>query len=110
MWTFSYFSLGKPLTRPCLESSLMGPKFKWDNLRCHNQDLVLEALEKRQIKEDFNISSSERKLANKVDELRVMSGLVLEATRVQVPEYDLYDLRWTREDDGEFETVDLLCA
>ncbi|GKE56518.1 hypothetical protein Tco_1495703 [Tanacetum coccineum] len=31
---------------------------------------------------------------------------MLGATRVQIPEDDLYDLRWTREEDGELETLD----
>ncbi|GJV09758.1 hypothetical protein Tco_1351299 [Tanacetum coccineum] len=113
-------------------------------------DLVLEALDKRQIGEDFNISSSEsvykfvslepsldiinprncdipdliisipynlfnliitisdgsQKLAYKIDELKALSGHVLRTARVQIPEDDLYDLRWTREEDGEFETLD----
>ncbi|GJS50281.1 hypothetical protein Tco_0600402 [Tanacetum coccineum] len=160
---FWYFILGRPLTNPCLASSSIVPKFKWDNLRCHNQDLVFEALDKRKIGEDFNISSNESvyklvslkpvsrsapsklrtkqslhiinprncdisdlivtipynlcnlintksggslKLVNKVDKLRALSGHVLGATQVQVPEDDLDDLQWTREEDGEFETVD----
>ncbi|GKD08231.1 hypothetical protein Tco_1187916, partial [Tanacetum coccineum] len=40
------------------------------------------------------------------DELRALFGHVLRASRVQVPEDDLDDLHWTREEDGEFETVD----
>ncbi|GKD69272.1 hypothetical protein Tco_1323362, partial [Tanacetum coccineum] len=47
-----------------------------------------------------------QKFANKVDQLRVLHGHMLGAARVQVPEYDLYDLKLTREEDGAVETLD----
>ncbi|GKC53856.1 hypothetical protein Tco_1076601 [Tanacetum coccineum] len=46
------------------------------------------------------------KFANEVDELRALPGHMLGAARVQVPEYDLYDLKLTREEDGAVETLD----
>ncbi|GJY09291.1 hypothetical protein Tco_0377476 [Tanacetum coccineum] len=119
---FLVHHLGRPL--PILfGKSLIVPKFKWDNLRCYNQDLVFEALDKKQIGEDYTISSNERvyKLvpldpvrvdipqpplnakAQAVDELRALSNYVLGATRVQVLEDDLDDLQWTQEEYGEFE-------
>ncbi|GJY77168.1 hypothetical protein Tco_0482284 [Tanacetum coccineum] len=51
-------------------------------------------------------SDSTHKFANKVDELRALPGHMLGATRIQVPEYDLYDMKLTREEDGEVEAVD----
>ncbi|GJT02595.1 hypothetical protein Tco_0823764 [Tanacetum coccineum] len=51
-------------------------------------------------------SGSSQKLADKIDELRALSGYVLGAARVQVPKDNLYDMRWTREEDGEIETLD----
>ncbi|GJS79593.1 hypothetical protein Tco_0729474 [Tanacetum coccineum] len=35
------------------------PKFKWFKRRCHNHDLFLEALDSKQIGEDFIMSSTE---------------------------------------------------
>ncbi|GJT24465.1 hypothetical protein Tco_0894402 [Tanacetum coccineum] len=52
-------------------------------------------------------SNSTHEFANKVDELRASPRHVLGATRVQVPEDDLNDLKWTREEDGGVETLDL---
>ncbi|GKE36541.1 hypothetical protein Tco_1459946, partial [Tanacetum coccineum] len=43
---------------------------KWDNLRCHNQDLVFKALDKRQMREDNIISSRD-----KVDKLEPLDRL-----------------------------------
>nr|GEV35540.1 hypothetical protein [Tanacetum cinerariifolium] len=37
----------------------MVPKFKWIKRRCHNHNLVLEALDNKQIREDFIMSSTE---------------------------------------------------
>ncbi|GJT13836.1 hypothetical protein Tco_0860878 [Tanacetum coccineum] len=51
-------------------------------------------------------SDGTKKFVNKVDELRALSGHILGVSRVQVPEDDLDDLQWTREEDGEFEIVD----
>ncbi|GJW99020.1 hypothetical protein Tco_0180828 [Tanacetum coccineum] len=108
----------------------MVPKFKCDKRQCHNQDLVLEALDKRQIGEDFIISSmdnvykldplvplvdqhlqdyernSTKKFVYKVDELRAVFGHMLGATRVQVPEDDLDHLKLVRGEDGAVETLD----
>ncbi|GJT15545.1 hypothetical protein Tco_1188757 [Tanacetum coccineum] len=47
-----------------------------------------------------------QKFANEVDELREMPGHMLGAAQIQVPEYDLYDLKLTREEDGAVETLD----
>ncbi|GKC49529.1 hypothetical protein Tco_1072274 [Tanacetum coccineum] len=47
-----------------------------------------------------------QKFSNEVDELRALPGHMLGATRVQVPEYDLYDLKLTREEDEVVETLD----
>ncbi|GJS09055.1 hypothetical protein Tco_0365851 [Tanacetum coccineum] len=57
--TFSNFNLGKPRTKSFLARSLMVSKFKWFKRRCHNDDLFLEALDNKQIGEDFNMSSIE---------------------------------------------------
>nr|GEU30638.1 receptor-like cytosolic serine/threonine-protein kinase RBK1 [Tanacetum cinerariifolium] len=46
------------------------------------------------------------KLVDKIDSLRALPGHVLGATRVQILKDDLYDLCWTRKEDGEFRTVD----
>ncbi|GJX45183.1 hypothetical protein Tco_0261859 [Tanacetum coccineum] len=54
----------------------------------------------------YKLVSLEHKFFYKVDELRALSGHVLRASRVQVPEDDLNDLHWTQEEDGEFETMD----
>ncbi|GJS60185.1 hypothetical protein Tco_0654969 [Tanacetum coccineum] len=43
---------------------------------------------------------------NKVDELRVVFSHMLGASRVQIPENNLDNLKLTREEDGEFETAD----
>ncbi|GJT69075.1 hypothetical protein Tco_1028361 [Tanacetum coccineum] len=51
-------------------------------------------------------SDGTKKFFYKVDELRAMFGHMLGASRVQVPEDDLDDLQWTREEDGEFKIVD----
>ncbi|GKE62742.1 hypothetical protein Tco_1513109, partial [Tanacetum coccineum] len=40
------------------------------------------------------------------DELRALPRNVLGATRVEIQEDNLYDLKWTREEDGEVETLD----
>ncbi|GKG15718.1 hypothetical protein Tco_0358041, partial [Tanacetum coccineum] len=50
-------------------------------------------------------SNGTNEFANKVDELRADPGHVLGATRVQIPEDDLNDLKWTREEDGAVETL-----
>ncbi|GJT96399.1 hypothetical protein Tco_1091917 [Tanacetum coccineum] len=63
-------------------------------------DLVFEALDKRHMGEDRIISAKE------IDELRAISGHVLRVSQVQVPEDDLDDLHWIREEDGEFKTAD----
>ncbi|GKF95389.1 hypothetical protein Tco_0288124, partial [Tanacetum coccineum] len=52
-------------------------------------------------------SNSCHEFTNKVDELRALPGHVLGAARVQVPEDDLNDLKWTWEEDREVETLDL---
>ncbi|GJV20112.1 hypothetical protein Tco_1369132 [Tanacetum coccineum] len=44
--------------------------------------------------------------SNKVDELRALPCYVLGATRVQIPEDNLFDLKCTREEDKEVETLD----
>ncbi|GKA44270.1 hypothetical protein Tco_0736994 [Tanacetum coccineum] len=51
-------------------------------------------------------SDGTKKVFYKVDELSALLGHVLRASRVQVPNDDLYDLHWTREKDREFEIVD----
>ncbi|GJY52262.1 hypothetical protein Tco_0443109 [Tanacetum coccineum] len=51
-------------------------------------------------------SNSTHRFTNKVDELRALPGHVLGATRVQVLEDDLNDLKWTRKEDGAVETLD----
>ncbi|GJT91713.1 hypothetical protein Tco_1080558 [Tanacetum coccineum] len=56
--------------------------------------------------ETLNIVNLTQKFANEVDELRALPGHMLGAARVQVPEYDLYDLKLTREEDGVVETLD----
>ncbi|GJR04807.1 hypothetical protein Tco_0215036 [Tanacetum coccineum] len=53
----SNFNLGKPLTRSFRARSLIVLKFKWFKRRCHNHDLVLEALDNKHTGEDFIISS-----------------------------------------------------
>ncbi|GKB20937.1 hypothetical protein Tco_0854860 [Tanacetum coccineum] len=116
----SNFNLSSPRTSPCLASVVIYSKFKCDNLRCQNQDLVFDAFSKRQMGEDNNISSkdnaykfepldllsSTQKFLDKVDELRAVSGHMPGASRVQIPENNLDSLKLTREVDGEFEIVD----
>ncbi|GKE63224.1 hypothetical protein Tco_1513591, partial [Tanacetum coccineum] len=51
-------------------------------------------------------SDGTHEFSNKVDELRVLPRHVLGAARVQVPEDDLNDLKWTWEEDGAVETLD----
>ncbi|GJR55816.1 hypothetical protein Tco_1406337 [Tanacetum coccineum] len=51
-------------------------------------------------------SDSTKKIFYKFDELRAFSSHVLIASRVQVPEDNLNDLHWIREEDGDFETAD----
>ncbi|GJY10831.1 hypothetical protein Tco_0379016 [Tanacetum coccineum] len=51
--------LSKPRTKYFLARSLMVPKFKGFKRRCHNHDLFLEALDNKQIEEDFIMSSIE---------------------------------------------------
>ncbi|GKF79891.1 hypothetical protein Tco_0235459, partial [Tanacetum coccineum] len=51
-------------------------------------------------------SDGTKKFFNKVDEMRAMSGHMLRASRVKVPEDELDNLQWIREEDEEFETVD----
>ncbi|GKG20939.1 hypothetical protein Tco_0380740, partial [Tanacetum coccineum] len=46
------------------------------------------------------------KFANEVDELRALPGHIHGAARIQVPEYDLYNLKLTWEEDGEVEAMD----
>ncbi|GKB73590.1 hypothetical protein Tco_0935002 [Tanacetum coccineum] len=46
---------------------------------------------------------------NKVDELRAVSCHMLGASRVQIPENNLDNLKLTREGDGDFEIVDPQC-
>ncbi|GJW13774.1 hypothetical protein Tco_0017907 [Tanacetum coccineum] len=53
---------------------------------------------------DHRLSTHE--FTNKVDELRALPGHMLGAARVQVPEDELDDLQWTREENREFEIVD----
>ncbi|GJS81299.1 hypothetical protein Tco_0747840 [Tanacetum coccineum] len=54
----------------------------------------------------FELDSTQ-KFANEVDELRALPGHMLRAARVQVLEYDLYDLKLTQEEDEAVETLDL---
>ncbi|GJR72609.1 hypothetical protein Tco_0084974 [Tanacetum coccineum] len=125
----------------------MVPKFKWDKRRCHNQDLVLEAFDKRQIEEDFIISlmnnvyklvprdpmrnpgngnipdliitvthylsnlivtklDGTKKFIDEIGELRAVSGHMLGASGVQIPQNILEKLQSIREEDGSLETVD----
>lgn len=44
-----YLNLGSPLTMLFLANLLMVSKLRWDNLLCHNQDFVSDALVIRQI-------------------------------------------------------------
>ncbi|GKB60523.1 hypothetical protein Tco_0916709 [Tanacetum coccineum] len=46
-------------------------------------------------------SNGTHDFTNKADELRALPGYVLGAPQVQVPEDDLNDLKWTREEDKE---------
>ncbi|GJR94734.1 zinc finger, CCHC-type containing protein [Tanacetum coccineum] len=103
-----------PRASPCLASVVIESKFKCDNLRCHNQDLVFEALDKRQMGEDNIISSRDKVYKFEpfdplIDELRAVSYYMLGASRVQILENNLKNLKLTREEDGEFKTVDPQC-
>ncbi|GJZ20558.1 hypothetical protein Tco_0557148 [Tanacetum coccineum] len=68
-----------PRARPSLASLLRVPKLRCDNRQCHNQLLVFDALDRRQIGEAFSMSSRE--------------------IIVQIPEDDLDNLSLTREED-----------
>ncbi|GJX97343.1 hypothetical protein Tco_0353141 [Tanacetum coccineum] len=46
---------------------------------------------------------------NKVDELRAVSCHIFGASRVQIPEHNLDNLKMTRDEDGDFDTVDPQC-
>ncbi|GJT06405.1 hypothetical protein Tco_0840867 [Tanacetum coccineum] len=48
-----------PRARPSLASLLRVPNLRCDNLRCHNQLLVFDALDRRQIRDVLNMSSRE---------------------------------------------------
>ncbi|GJU95320.1 hypothetical protein Tco_1320076 [Tanacetum coccineum] len=65
--------------------------------------------DKDMIKAQMKQSKGDNPIAfkiKKVDELRALPSYVLGVTRVQVPEDDLNDLKWIREEDGEVETLD----
>ncbi|GKG04003.1 hypothetical protein Tco_0314390, partial [Tanacetum coccineum] len=47
-----------------------------------------------------------QKFVNKVDKLRAVSGHMFGASRVQIPENNLDNLKLTREEDGAVETLD----
>ncbi|GJR13244.1 hypothetical protein Tco_0795896 [Tanacetum coccineum] len=100
-----------PRTSPCLASAVIESKFKCDNLRCRNQDLVFKAFDKRQMGEDNIISSKDKvykfePLDPLIDELRAVSGHMLGVSEVQIPENNLDNLKSTREEDGVVETLD----
>ncbi|GJY25512.1 hypothetical protein Tco_0400238 [Tanacetum coccineum] len=71
--------------------------------RCHNQDLVFVAFDKRHIGEDAIISLMAReysteKLMNEIGELRAISAHVLGAAGVQIPQNNLDNLQSFREE------------
>nr|GFB66324.1 hypothetical protein [Tanacetum cinerariifolium] len=96
-------------------------------IRAKSHDLVFEALEKRQIGEDAIISPRDmvyrlfprdpvsrstpsglrikQKFVDEIGELRAISGHVLRAARVQIPENYLDNLHSSVEEDGTLETV-----
>ncbi|GJY83117.1 hypothetical protein Tco_0496493 [Tanacetum coccineum] len=51
-------------------------------------------------------SDGTHKFAHEVDELRVVSGHMLVASRVQIPKINLYNLKSIRQEDGTLEEVD----
>ncbi|GKD58940.1 hypothetical protein Tco_1296449 [Tanacetum coccineum] len=55
---------------------------------------------------EISTSSDTQKFVNKVDELRAVSCHVLGASRVQVPENNLDNLKLKREEDGTSEALD----
>ncbi|GJS23206.1 hypothetical protein Tco_0451838 [Tanacetum coccineum] len=81
-------------------------KFKWDNLRCHNQDLVLDALDKRQIGQVDIILSKDN--VYKFEPHDPLSKSTPSKSRMwQIPKNNLDNLKSTREEeDGTSEALD----